>query len=137
MQWIVTNMKWIMLLSGALTSTMLYAAIAPDAVLQSTFGESLDGPVADVVVRNWGFLIGLVGGMLIYGAFDPPARRLILTVAGLSKIVFIGLIVAQGTRFLGGAAVPIAIDSVMIVLFACYLVVAPRRALPAHARVTA
>jgi len=137
MRWIVTNMKWIMLLSGALTSTMLYAAIAPDAALQSTFGESLDGPVADVVVRNWGFLIGLVGGMLIYGAFDPPARRLILTVAGLSKIVFIGLIVAQGTCFLGGAAIPIAIDSVMIVLFACYLVVGPRRALPAHARVTA
>ena len=33
-------MKWIMLLSGVLTSTMIYAAIAPDAALQSTFGES-------------------------------------------------------------------------------------------------
>lgn len=57
-----------------LTATMLYASIAPSAALQSTFGESLDGPLADLIVRNWGALIGLVGGMLIYGAFHPPAR---------------------------------------------------------------
>jgi hypothetical protein len=31
MNWIVTNIKWIMLVSGALTSTMLYATIAPGA----------------------------------------------------------------------------------------------------------
>jgi hypothetical protein len=29
--WIVVAMKWIMLVSGALTCTMLYAAIAPQA----------------------------------------------------------------------------------------------------------
>ena len=52
MQWIVMSMKWIMLVSGALTCTMLYAAIAPQAALQGTFGETLDGPVANIVVRN-------------------------------------------------------------------------------------
>ena len=44
MQWIVMSMKWIMLVSGALTCTMLYAAIAPQAALQGTFGETLDAP---------------------------------------------------------------------------------------------
>ena len=53
MLWIVSSMKWIMLLSGVLTSTMIYAAIAPDAALQSTFGETLTGPLAQIVVRNW------------------------------------------------------------------------------------
>ena len=58
-----------MLISGALTCTMLYAAFAPNSVLISNYGGSLSGPVAEVVVRNWTVLIGLVGVMLIYGAF--------------------------------------------------------------------
>ena len=37
------------------------AALAPEAALRSTFGESVSGPVADIVVRNWGSLIALVG----------------------------------------------------------------------------
>jgi hypothetical protein len=45
--WIVVNIHWIMILSGVLTMTMVYAALAPDAALRSTFGESVSGPVAD------------------------------------------------------------------------------------------
>ena len=50
---------------------MFYAVVAPPAALMPTFGETLTGPVADIVVRNWGALITLIGAMLIYGAFDP------------------------------------------------------------------
>jgi hypothetical protein len=53
MPWVVANIRWLMILSGVLTTTMVYAAIAPDAALTSNFGEALDGPVADIVVRNW------------------------------------------------------------------------------------
>lgn len=38
MKIIVDNIKWIMLVAGVLTCTMLYAAFAPQASLQSTFG---------------------------------------------------------------------------------------------------
>jgi hypothetical protein len=89
---IVGSMKWIMLVSGALTCTMFYAAIAPQAALEGTFGDTLQGPVAEIVVRNWGVLIGLMGAMLLYGAFNTAARPVILTVAGLSKVTFIALI---------------------------------------------
>jgi hypothetical protein len=123
MKFIVANIKWIMLGSGALTATMIYAALAPQAALRSTFGETLEGPLAEIVVRNWGALIALVGAMLIYGAFKPSARPLVLTVAGLSKLIFITLVLSQGSRYLGyQAGIAIAIDFVMVVLFACYLV---------------
>ena len=101
MLWIVANIHRIMIVSGVLTLTMIYAAIAPEAALRSTFGESLSGPVANIVVRNWGALIALMGGMLIYGARNPAVRPLILTVAGASKAIFIGLVLSQGGRFLG------------------------------------
>ena len=117
------NIKWIMLGSGVLTCTMVYAAIAPQAMLGSTFGETLEGPLADLVVRNWGVLIFLVGGMLIYGAFTPAVRTLVLTVAATSKIVFIALVLSHGSRYIRSqAAISIVGDSFMVLLFTAYLV---------------
>jgi hypothetical protein len=122
MNWVVEKIKWIMIVSGALTCTMIYAAIAPGAALRSTFGDTLEGPLAEIVVRNWGALITLVGAMLIYGAYKPPVRRLVLSVAGLSKLVFVILVLAHGSRYLGQqAGIAIAVDAVWVVLFAWYL----------------
>lgn len=117
-----SSIKWIMLVSGALTCTMVYAAIAPQAMLRSTFGESLDGPLADLVVRNWGALIVLVGAMLIYGAFNAAVRPLVLVVAAASKVVFIALVLSNGGRYLQTqAGISIAVDSVMVLVFLVYL----------------
>ena len=127
MNWIVGKMKWIMLLAGVLTCTMLYAAVAPQAALRATFGETLEGPLAEIVVRNWGALITLVGAMLIYGAFNPASRPLVLTVAGISKLVFIGLVLAQGSKYLGTTGVALGIDLVIVTLFALYLIGASRK----------
>jgi len=122
MNFLRNNIKWIMLVSGAVTCTMAYAAIAPQAALLSAFGETLEGPVADIVVRNWGALITLVGAMLIYGAFNPQVRSTALIVAGASKLVFIVLVLSHGGRFLAHqAGIAIAIDLVWVVLFAWYL----------------
>jgi len=127
MRWIVTSMKWIMLVSGALTCTMLYAAVAPQAALQGTFGDTLHGPVAEIVVRNWGVLIGLMGAMLIYGAFHTAARPLILTVAGLSKVAFVALILVLGRTFLGHqAGIAVISDLIQVSLFLGYLLSVPR-----------
>ena len=122
MNWIVVGIKWIMVVSGILTTTMIYAAINPEAALQSTFGETLEEPLAKIIVRNWGALIALIGLMLIYGAFRPAVRSLVLIVAGVSKAIFIALVLSQGTRYLSQqAGVAVAIDAAMIVLFAWYL----------------
>ncbi len=122
MRWIAAKTKWIMLLAGGLTSTMIYAALAPRAALVSSFGEALEGPVADVVVRNWGVLIALVGAMLIYGAFRPSSRPVALAAAIVSKLAFIGLVLSHGRRFLEHqAGVAIAVDIVMVILLALCL----------------
>ncbi len=122
MNYISKHIKWIMVVSGALTCTMIYAAIAPQAALQSTFGDTLQGPLAEIIVRNWGVLITLVGAMLIYGAFNPPVRPLVLIVAGISKLAFIGLVLSSGSAYLGHqAGMAIVLDSVWVALFVWYL----------------
>lgn len=128
MNLVASYIKPIMLVSGLLTCTMLYAAIAPQAALQSTFGASLTGPLAEIIVRNWGILIFLVGAMLIYGAFNPQVRSLVLTIAGLSKLAFIGLVLSYGSLYLGNqAGIAIAIDSLWVVIFAWYLISSRRQ----------
>lgn len=123
MAWLETQIRWIMVLAGALTCTMLYAAVAPASALASNFGASLTGPVADVVVRNWAVLIGLVGLMLIYGAFNTPVRRLVLLVAGASKLAFIALVLTYGRELLGHQVrVAVIVDAVWVLVFAAYLV---------------
>jgi hypothetical protein len=123
MNWIVSKIKWIMIGSGAITCTMLQAVIVPDVALDSMFGDSLQGPVAEIIVRNWGALITLVGVMLIYGAFHPHLRSFVVTIAGISKIIFIGLILAFGSQYLGEQVITaIIFDSVVIALFIVYLV---------------
>jgi hypothetical protein len=127
MAWLVTNISRLMTVSGVLTLTMIYALFAPEAALQSSFGESLSGPVASIVVRNWGALIALVGGMLIYGAGKPAVRPLVLTVAASSKIVFIALVLSQGGRFLSQqVGVAVVLDAIWVVVFALYLLAARR-----------
>ena len=117
-----------MLISGVLTSTMIYAAIAPQAMLMSTFGETLEGPLAETIVRSWGALIALVGGMLVAAAYHPPSRPLAAIAAAVSKATFIGLVLAQGDRFLQhGAGIAVVTDGVMVALLAAYLVGVTRR----------
>jgi hypothetical protein len=112
----------VMVVSGLLTLTMLYAAVSPVAAAQSFFGETPEGAMASVVVPNWGVLIGLMGALLIYGAFHAPSRKLALVVAGASKVAFIALVLMQGDRYLAGLQTAIIIDAVMVLLFAAYLV---------------
>ena len=132
MSWIVVNIGRIMMVSGVLTMTMIYAALAPEAALRSTFGESVSGPVADIVVRNWGALIALVGAMLIDASRRPAARPLALTVAGVSKAVFSALVLSHGGRFLGyQAGIAVIVDLIWIALFAAYMVAMRRMAMGA------
>lgn len=112
----------VMIVSGLLTLTMLYPVFAPEAAMQSMFGEAPAGAALAVVVPNWGILIGLMGALLIYGALHPPSRKLALAVAGASKIGFVTLILMQGDRYLSGLGAAVVIDGVMIVLFAAYLI---------------
>ena len=119
MKVINNNMKWIMLISGVLTFTMIFAAIAPHEILNSMFGKDLDSPLAEVIVRNWGVLIALIGGMLIYGAYNQAVRPLVLFVAVLSKLTFISLVIING--FWQNLIPAISFDAILIIIFSSYL----------------
>jgi len=123
------QVRWIMMVSGALSCTMLYASFAPHAMLLKNFDMTFTGPAVEVVVRNWGALITLTGLMVIYGAFRPAVRTFALVVSGAGKLVFIGLVLRYGRELLDGPlAVAVGIDSVIVLLYIWCLASARRSA---------
>ena len=122
MNWITAQIKWLMLVSGVLTCTLFYAAIAPQAALRSFFGDVLEGQLAEIIVRNWGALITLVGAIQIYGAFKAASRTLIVVISSISKLVFVSLVLVYGRQYLDKAGIAVVIDLVVVGLFMVYLI---------------
>ena len=110
-----------MLIAGLLTCSMIFAVFAPQTALISMFGEALTEPLAQVIVRSWGFLIFLIGTLLIYGAFKPVYRNLALVIASLSKIAFILLILNFGVQYIDKSLTTIVLDSIIVLIFLSYL----------------
>jgi hypothetical protein len=113
------NIKWIMLVAGIITFTMIFALFSPNQTLHAMFGLALEGELSELIVRNWGALIALTGGMLIYAAFNPTLRPMTLVVSGISKITFIALLLSHG--FAQKMLPTLIMDSVFVCLFAYYL----------------
>lgn len=128
MNWIVAKIKWIMLLAGALTCTMLYAAVDPSEAVDFLFDRTLESALAEVIVPSWAALFGLTGALLIYGAFVPQARKLVLTVAGSGKLVFLGLVLARGREYLDEkVGLVLALDAAMVAVFVIFMIGTRRR----------
>jgi len=125
MHFFVSNFKWVMLIAGLLTCTMFVGLISPQASLSSNFGVTSQESSVEIIVRNWAALIGLIGIMLIYGAFVPSVRRFSLVIACISKIIFITLILSLGKEYLEfGVGTAVIADSIMVTLFIAYLLLA-------------
>jgi hypothetical protein len=119
---IIKNIKWVMLVSGVLTFTMFYGLFAPQAALESMFGVSFSGTLETIVVRSWCALVGLMGAVLIYGALDDKSRVFSISVATVSKVIFVSLVMIYGQEFLGEVGPAVAMDCIIIALAVFFLV---------------
>lgn len=122
MNFINAQIKWTMLASGLFTCAMFTALISPSAGLELVFGLSeLEEPFTEIVVRNWGALIGMVGLLLIYGGFRSHSRNLILVIATVSKSIFVALNLVIGAEYLETSLFAIVLDSIFVLLYLIYL----------------
>ena len=122
MRLVVNYIKWIMLTTGLATGSTLSVVFAPQDALMSMFGANLTEPLTDVVVRSWGYLVFLMGALLIYGALKPEPRKLCIVTAGIRKIGFLLLILKFGSDYLEALRVTVIFDSAVIAVLGIYLV---------------
>jgi hypothetical protein len=125
MRWIVTNIDWVLIVCGALTATMLLPMVAPRSSFKFMFGEVADGPLGELLTRNWGQMIFATGLLLIYAAYQQEARLPILVFAAFTKLTFASLVIFNGGRYARKLAMQVAVgDLIMVVLFVWYLLAA-------------
>jgi hypothetical protein len=122
MDFIIKNIKWVMLVSGVLTITMFYGLFAPQAALESMFGVSFNGTLESIIIRSWCALVGLIGAILIYGALNDKSRVFSISVATVSKVIFVSLVMIYGQEFLGKAGPAIVMDCITIALTVLHLI---------------
>jgi hypothetical protein len=122
MNFSIKYFKWVMLVFGTLTFTMLYGLIAPQAALESMFGTTFDGVLETIVVRSWSALVGLMGAALIYGAYSEKNRIFSISIVASSKVVFVSLMLLYGQEFIGKAGMAIIMDCIFIILAGFYLI---------------
>ncbi len=132
MDFIARNFRWLMLLSGVLTATMFFGLFAPQAALEWMFGASFNGQLEALVVRSWSGLVGLIGVLLIYGAFSPQNRVCCAAIAASSKAIFVVLVLIHGQAYLPQAAPALALDVLVIVFTLLFLLANQHRASGTH-----
>lgn len=121
MNFITTNAKWVMIISGVLTATMFYGLFAPQSALEGMFGTSFNGELESILVRSWSALVGLIGVILIYGFFNESVRKYSFSIAAFSKLVFVILVFIYGQQFMAKLAPAVIMDIIVIIVAAIYL----------------
>ena len=123
MTWIVAKIKWIMLLAGLISCSAIWGAFQPKDALDYMFDKTLKGALADVIVRDWAVLLTLVGGMLIYGAFQVQHRIPVLVIACVSKLTFLGLMIGYGRDYFEEhVGYAVAAEVLMVGVFIAFLI---------------
>jgi hypothetical protein len=118
---IATHIELILIVTGVTTATMLIQFFAPLPVLRLIYGEAPIDGVSMALARHWGLLIFCVGALLIYAAFNPPVRAPILVFAVIEKVGLRVCVLGTSLRRQGIAAVLVAGDLLMAVVYILYL----------------
>ncbi len=120
---ITSNIGAILIVTGALTASMLAQFIAPAWVLHRTFGELPSGAASTMLARHWGLLLFCVGALLVYAAFDPPIRRPAVLLAAVEKAGFAACVLGMPPLRKRPIASMMAIgDALMAAVYGLYLV---------------
>lgn len=110
-----------LLVTGAITAGAGVVAIAPSRMLRLVFGTEHVDALTRLIARHWGLLVALVGALLLYAAYDPEVRTVVMLVAVAEKLAIGGLILTSRFRAKPWAAIVACADSAMALLYIAIL----------------
>ena len=119
---IAEHIYWILIVTGLVTVLVLPMVFAPAPMLRLLFGEVPVGPLAVLIARHWGLLLGLLGLLLLSAAYVQELRTAVVTFAMLEKFAFALLVLPNPQlRSRGRAGLVAATDLLTAVVFLLYL----------------
>jgi hypothetical protein len=115
------HIQGILLITGGLTATLVAGVVAPGLVLRVLFLRDSPSPGEKLAIRHWSLLIALFGVSIVYAAYQPSVRSLVLTGASVEKLGIGAFVATSPARNLRLGLVAGA-DAIMGLLYVSYLV---------------
>jgi hypothetical protein len=119
---IATHIQSILIITGAATVLAIGQFIAPSPLLRQVYGHAPDDAVSLMLARHWGLLVGCVGLLLMYAAFQPPVRVPVMIFAVVEKVALgASILGTKLRRQLPAAAIAVG-DVLIALIYGAYLV---------------
>lgn len=112
-----------LIVGGLLTAIMFIGAVAPRAAATRSLKLPWDENYT-VVVRHWGFIVGMVGLMLIWAFFDRAVLFPAMLFSAVEKAFMVYLVLSSLKKPWAKGLVPAAvIDGIMVLYSLLYFAV--------------
>jgi hypothetical protein len=118
---ISAHIDWILIVTGLITASVLPMVAMPRLMMRFLFDEEPQGPLALLMARHWGLVVGSLGLLMIRAAFVPELRVPVVIVAMVEKAVISVWLLATTLRGRGRATSVALGDLVTALIFALYL----------------
>jgi hypothetical protein len=119
---IATHIQIILIATGAFTALAFGQFFAPAKLLQLIYGQAQADTASLMLTRHWGLLVGCVGLLLIYAAFEPTVRVHFMIFAVVEKVALGALILGSDLRRQSPAAALAIGDLLISLIYVVYLV---------------
>ena len=120
---IAANIQLILIVTGAITASMLLQYLAPLPMLRLVYGAGAPTePVGLLLARQWGLVVFCIGALLIYAAFYAEVRGPVMVAAVVEKVAFAAALLSPTLRNQGMAKMVALGDLAMALIFLLYLV---------------
>jgi hypothetical protein len=110
----------ILLVTGAITCSMIVGVFAPGMVLKYCFLENRPSAGQMLMIQHWFLVVALTGSLIVYAAYQPAVRSAAVTVAAVEKFSIGALVAASPARNWRLASIA-TIDGIMGLLYIGYL----------------
>jgi hypothetical protein len=107
----------ILIVTGVATAGVLALVVAPVPMMKAVFGQAPASPLGPLIVRHWGLLVFMVGGLLVYAAYCSEIRVPTLIVAVVEKAAFVAGVLTSPFRWRRTAMVLALADAGMATLY--------------------
>jgi hypothetical protein len=119
---ISNHIQLILIVTGAFTAVAFGQFVAPSKLLRLIYGETQADAASVMLARHWGLLVGCVGLLLIYAAFEPTVRAYFMIFAVAEKVALGALILGSDLRQQSPAAAIAVGDLLISLIYVLYLV---------------
>ena len=117
---ITQHISTILYVTGAITALPILQFVIPQTFVQKMFQLDINDAAGLFFARHWGFVVFVLGGLLIYAGAEPSIRFPIVLAVLAEKLVLVVMILTN-PQVRKGMMITMIFDGACVLLYTLYL----------------